>query len=245
MGDVSGNWGDPSPFRAAPAFGPERTASVTAPIMSAPADGEIVIPINVQGAANKGIVSYEFDLRYDPAVIQPMANPVELTGTVSSSLNAVANAESRGLLRVAVYGTMPLDSNGVLLNLRFTAVGLPGTTSQLTWERMLFNEGTPGTLATDGQVELVRAQSNKAEISGRVLTTTGQGIPNARVTLTDSTGQTLRRTVLSNGFGIFRFGDLSVGQTYTISVTSRQYNLTPITVSVTSNLVNVDLIAEP
>ncbi len=246
MGDVSGNWGDPTPFRPAlRGSGPERSASVIAPTMVTPADSDVVIPVNVQGAADKGIVSYEFDLRYDPNVIQPQANPVDVAGTVSDALSVVANTESRGLLRVVVYGITPLDTNGVLLNLRFTAVGAPGTVSPLTWDRMVFNEGTPRTLATDGQIELIKAASDQAEVVGRLLTATGQGIPNARVTLTDTTGQARSRTAMSNGFGVFRFGDLRVGQTYTVSVSSRQYDLTPLTVSLTSNLVNVDLIAAP
>jgi hypothetical protein len=245
MGDVSGNWGDPATFRPALRGGPENPASVIAPTMVTPADNEIVIPVNVQGATDKGIVSYEFDLRYDPQVIQPQVNPVDVAGTVSEALSVVANAESRGLLRVVVYGVTPLDSNGVLLNLRFTAVGAPGTVSPLTWERMVFNEGTPQTLAADGQIELIKPGSDQAEISGRLLSATGQGIPNARVTLTDTTGQARSRTVMSNGFGVFRFGDLRVGQTYTISGSSKQYDLAPLTVSVTGNLVNVDLIAQP
>ena len=55
-----------------------------------PADGEVVIPVSVTGAADKSIVSYEFDLRYDPSVLQPQAEPVDLAGTVSRGLIAVA-----------------------------------------------------------------------------------------------------------------------------------------------------------
>ena len=64
--------------------GPESSAAVNAPHLVTPADSEVVIPISVHGAANKGIISYEFDLRYDPSVIQPQVNPVDLAGTVSS-----------------------------------------------------------------------------------------------------------------------------------------------------------------
>ena len=31
------------------------------------------------------------------------------------------------------------------MNLKFTAIGAPGSVSPLTWERLLFNEGEPGT----------------------------------------------------------------------------------------------------
>ena len=98
----------------------------------------------------------------------------------------------------------------------------------------MFNEGAPGITAADGQVELSAAASNQAEISGRLLTAIGQWLPNARITLTDTTGQS--RTAVSNGFGVYRFGGLQVGQTYTIGVESRRYAFTPLTVSVTGQL---------
>lgn len=243
MGDVSGNWGDPSPFRPViGGNGPERNAAVKAPALVTPADNEVVIPVAVQSLANKGVISYEFDLRYDPLVIQPQENPVDVAETVSSGLSVVVNAETPGLLRVVAYGPMPIDANGLLLNLRFTAVGTPGSVSPLTWERFMLNEGTPRITAADGQVELVRALPNQAEINGRLLTSFGEGVPNSRVTLTDTTGRS--RSILSNGFGIFRFGNLQVGQTFTIQVNARDHTFAPATVSVTGQIVNVDMIAE-
>jgi len=129
-----------------------------------------------------------------------------------------------------------------LLNLKFTAVGAPGSVSPLTWERVMFNEGDPGTLATDGTVELSAAAPNQAELTGRVVNTMGQGIANARVTLTDTTtGAT--RSAMSNGFGAYRFGGLTVGQTYTISVDSKHSAFAPLTVSITNHSVGVDMIA--
>jgi len=240
-GEVSGNWIDQSESRAV-GGGPERTSAVNAPQLVTPADGEVLIPVSVQGAANKGIISYEFDLRYDPTVIQPQSEPVELMGTVSNRLSAVFNSSEPGLLKVAVYGAMPINGSGLLLNLKFTAVGSPGSVSPLVWERFMFNEGEPGTASANGQVELSAAAPNQAEISGRLISSMGQGVPNARVTLTDTAGRS--RVVLSNGFGLYRFGNLQVGQTYSISVQSRNYSFTPLTISVTGQTVNTNVIAE-
>ncbi len=243
MGEVSGNWTDSFGGRSITNSGPERNTAVAAPHLVTPADSEVLIPVSVQGAASKGIISYEFDLIYDPTVIQPQAEPVQLAGSVSRGLSAVSNATQPGLLRVAVYGATPLNSNGLLMNLKFTAVGAPGTVSPLTWERFMFNEGDPGTVSSDGQVELSAAAPNQAEINGRILDSIGQGVPNARVTLTNTSGQS--RSVVSNGFGIYRFGNLQVGQTYTISVGSRAFTFTPLTISVTGQSVNTDMIAAP
>ncbi|MBK8467296.1 MAG: hypothetical protein IPL32_15875 [Chloracidobacterium sp.] len=116
---------------------------------------EVVIPINVRGIANKGVISYEFDLRYDPTVIQPLVDTADLKGTASRGLSFVTNASEPGLLRVVVYGAYPIDENGVLLNLRFTSVGSAGSISPISFDRIMFNEGdTQGSVA-NGLVEIV------------------------------------------------------------------------------------------
>ena len=175
MGEVSGNWtntgarpencGGPT-VSEGDKFNAECTTltdvrasasdgiRVTAPQLVIWADNEVVVPVIVDGVVKKGIISYEFDLRYDPTVIQPQKDSVDLLGTVSRGLIAVANAKEPGLLRVAVYGPIPIDGNGLLLNLRFTAVGKPGSVSPLTWEQIMFNEGEPTVSVANGQVEL-------------------------------------------------------------------------------------------
>lgn len=152
MGEVSGNWLNTG-ARQALRNGPERTTVVTAPRLGTIANGEVLIPVSVEGSANKGIISYEFDLRYDPSVIQPQADPVDVAGTVSRGLSVVSNASEAGFLRVAVYGAMPIDADGLLLILKFTAVGTAGSASPLTWERFVFNDGDPNATFTDGQAE--------------------------------------------------------------------------------------------
>jgi hypothetical protein len=167
MGEVSGNWNNTGARPISnqqlgvgrrPEAGPERGIAVDVPRLTASAGSQIVIPVHVDGATNKGIVSYEFDLRYDPSVIQPLADAVDTFGTASRGLTAVANASEPGLLRVAIYGPLPIDSNGVLLNLRFTAIGANGSASPLTWERIMFNDGNLRMIATNGQVEIIVAE---------------------------------------------------------------------------------------
>jgi hypothetical protein len=159
MGEVSGDWTNTGARpvggrQSAVGSGIEKGIPVNAPNIMTTAGSEVIIPVEVQGAANKGIISYEFDLRYNPSVIQPQAIAAELGGTVSRGLSVVANATEPGLLRVVVYGAVPINENGVLLNLRFTAVGKPGSVSPLTWEHIMFNEGDPQVNTTDGLVTL-------------------------------------------------------------------------------------------
>jgi hypothetical protein len=166
MGDVSGNWANTG-ARTAGTAGSRQMSDVSAdgraelkPItVSAESvvmavEKEIVVPVTVRGMAGKGVISYEFDLRYDPFAIKPLENPAGVAGTVSRGLSVVTNAIEPGSLRVVVYGAMPIDDDGVLLNLRFMAVGAAGTISPLVWERIMFNDGEPGVTVTDGKVEL-------------------------------------------------------------------------------------------
>lgn len=153
MGEVSGNWSN-SATRPVRSSG-DKTSEITVNLPKTSAEnGQINVPIDVRGVSDKGIISYEFDLRYDPSIIQPLAEPIDIKGTASRGHNVVANATEPGLLRVVVYGPMPIDKDGVLLNLRFAAVGTAGSISPLTLERMTFNEGDQAVVATNGQIEI-------------------------------------------------------------------------------------------
>jgi len=159
IGETTGNWmpGAARPVsggQSAVHGGSERDIVVELPQMVTQTDKEIVVPIRVHGAANKDIISCEFDLQYDPAVIQPFAEIADLKGTVSSGFSVVVNPYEPRLLRVVVYGAYPIYENGVLLNLRFTAVGAAGSVSPLTFERIMFNEGEATVSVTDGRIEL-------------------------------------------------------------------------------------------
>jgi len=70
-------------------------------------------------------------------------------------------------------------------------------------------------------------------IGGQVSASSGQGIGNVRVILTDSDG--LSRTALTNNFGRFRFENVEVGQTYVISVANKKYIFEP-----SSQIVQID-----
>jgi len=58
-------------------------------------------------------------------------------------------------------------------------------------------------------------------IGGRVVNSYGRGISRARVSLTDSNGET--RVALTNPFGYYRFTDIAAGETYIISVSHKYY----------------------
>jgi len=161
MGEVSGNWTNSA---ARPGVrnssddtfdrGSVAGVNVELPTVVMDAGKGIVVPISVFGLAGHGVISYEFELRYDPAIMQPSDQPVDTIETVSRGMSVVANASEPGLLRVVVYGAWPIQGDGVLLNLRFVPVGSAAAVSPLSIERMMFNEGGFQVYSNNGWIEL-------------------------------------------------------------------------------------------
>lgn len=143
----------------------ETAVTVTAPIQTAAAGANFTIPLTVSDTTGLGVIAYQFDMHYDPAVITPQANAVSVAGTISSGLAAVYNPISPGILKVVVYGAHPLNGSGTLLTLNFRSVGTVGAVSPLRWVDPMFNEGNPVVTATDGQVRLISGPSTSTNIS--------------------------------------------------------------------------------
>ncbi len=143
---------------------PEAVVTAAAPTINVETGTNFTVPVTVSDTTGQGIIAYQFDLHYDPAVIQLQTNPVEVAGTISGGLIAVFNPITPGILKVAVYGAYPLTGAGTLINFKFTAVGPPAAASPLTWVNFMFNEGTPGANAMNGQVKLVSSSSGSGPV---------------------------------------------------------------------------------
>jgi uncharacterized delta-60 repeat protein len=64
-------------------------------------------------------------------------------------------------------------------------------------------------------------------VGGQVLTTNGQGVYRARISLINSRGET--RYANTNQFGFYRFNDVPAGETYILSAQSKQHSFAPPT----------------
>lgn len=85
------------------------------------------------------------------------------------------------------------------------------------------SETTIGSLSRDEFLTVTGFEAPSvpfADVVGRVLFD-GRSVVNAQVTLTSSTGETVRS--ITNGFGYFTFRGVETGQNYTISVRSKLY----------------------
>lgn len=79
-------------------------------------------------------------------------------------------------------------------------------------------------------------------VSGRVLMPFGAGLPNAVVTMTNSSGVAV--SARTSPFGYYRFEDVEVGQVYIITVASKGYTFTPRIITVTDELTGIDFVAD-
>jgi len=125
---------------------------------------------------------------------------------------------------------------GTMYNFRFDSNRPPQTTNATIG---FFKTGNPITV----QIQAPSAPSVNVSISGRVTTSGGRGVYSARVSITDSKGNT--RIAITNPFGYYRFFNVASGGTYTVRVLSKRYTFAARTLQVSDNLTNVDFVADP
>lgn len=80
-------------------------------------------------------------------------------------------------------------------------------------------------------------------VGGRVMTAGGMGIPRARISITDSSGNT--QIAISNAFGHYSFTNVLSGGDYVVSISARGYNFTQpsVFVNILDNIEGLNFIA--
>lgn len=159
-------------------------------------------------------------------------------------------------------GTTPTSTGGSTCNQLNTADCLPqcGTSTALSeFKRTVgngrftlviagFGNTTAGAynlyvnVPAAGCVVALAPTAANVAVAGRVMTPDGSGLRNATVLLSDSAGNT--RSAQTGSFGYYRFDDVTAGETYAVNVSSKRFQFTPRTVSVTDELTDLDFIPE-
>lgn len=104
---------------------------------------------------------------------------------------------------------------------------------------------TNGTLGHLSGIAYLSPALASATVSGRVFTPNGNGLANAFLTLTDSSGNS--RVLQTSPFGYYRFVNVPTGNTYTISVTSKRFTFPnpPPMITVNDNISDLNFTALP
>jgi Cohesin domain len=112
----------------------------------------VTVPINVTNLSGLGVTAYDFVLTFNQSIVQPASPAFDTAGTLSSGMTITPNTSVAGRITVSAFGTTPLSGAGTLLNLRFNVTGTVSQCSNLTWTSFRFNEGTPCSTTSNGQV---------------------------------------------------------------------------------------------
>jgi hypothetical protein len=120
---------------------------------------------------------------------------------------------------------------GSLYNFRFDSNRPPQNANATIG---FFKTGSPITV----QVQVPSSPAANVSVSGRVTSSAFRGIRSARVTISDSSGNS--RMTTTSSFGYYRFENVVPGVTYTISVAYRDYVFMPQVLQINDNLTDVN-----
>lgn len=127
---------------------------------------------------------------------------------------------------------------GTMYNFRFDSNRPPQTANATIG---FFKTGNPITV----QVQVPSGPAAMVSVSGRVTTSTGQGVSNAVVSLVDG-GTGGRFFARTNTFGYYTIENVPSNVTYTASVQSRAgFTFNPQNVQVNDNITNLNFVANP
>ena len=170
-----------------------------------------------------------------------LSNPSSETVTVNyATANGTATAGSDYL---AVNGTLtfaPLETTKIV------PIVIVGDNTIEGNETFSLNLTSPTNGSIPNALVTVTIIDNNpalyAAVSGKVLTSDGHGLRSASVSIKDSQG--VRRTVLTNSFGLFTFDKVLKGNSYTITVSSKRFRFNPQIVSVSDDLTLPDFVGQ-
>lgn len=151
------------------------------------------------------------------------------------------------ILNVFVFGAFVFAQSGGSFTITKSVIAGGGGTSSggtFTLDGTI-GQSAAGTTSTGGDFSLtggfwggVAAPVTSVTISGRAFSPNGNPLRQLQVALIDSNG--VRRIATTSSSGFYQFDNVSTGQTYTMTVTSKRFRFAPQFVTVTSALTNID-----
>jgi CSLREA domain-containing protein len=228
VGDVSGNWTPNRPIKLNRSA-PEATITVALPIKQDAPGGPSIIPITVsQTNVPPGVFAYDFDMFFDPAVLQLQGPAFDTAGTLSSgwAVNASTSTDVNGKVHLVLnaFGTTAMTGQGTLINLKFNVVGSSGSTTPLTWAAFNFNEGDPADSDINGIFTAGSPTAAAVKVSGQILTAAGQPVAGATVTVLGG-AKVMRAITDSNGY--YKVEGLEAGGFYTVTPARANFVFAP------------------
>lgn len=229
----------------------------TAPVMNVGVGLSGTIPLTINDVTGQGISSFQFDIVFDPTVIDPSganfgcsAPPGTVAGNAGFAIVCNVPPGDPVRLKVAAFGFVnPLAGSGTLMNISFntdpSAVG--GDFSPLNFEAVQFFSNAfpspPGipNVPTNGQVNILGTTAAAVSLAGKLVDPNGRAIGGAIVTIANGSGGAL--SVRTNSFGNFQFSDLPVGETYILNGSARGFTIDPVVIPLSDSVTDLRIVA--
>jgi hypothetical protein len=156
MGDVSGDWTPPTlrPLESSTRPMPWEAALVSLPGTKASPGETVTLPLRIVNTGGEAVSSYQFTLRYDPAVVRPAEIAASLEGTMSESMSLTWYSPIPGVLNIVVYSAFPVTGDGTYLNLMLTAAGEPGSSTPIIVSGFRLNDGSKPVISSRAAIEI-------------------------------------------------------------------------------------------
>ncbi|MBS1795541.1 MAG: CSLREA domain-containing protein [Acidobacteria bacterium] len=192
--------------------------------------------------------AFETNVTIEPATL-PNGNTIQvynqqLTATRLTSFAGNRVSKETAAFAPTDFALVPVAGQtlppGVTLSSGGLLAGMPTAGGTYTFTvRATDADGAAGVRQYTVQI-LVPTAAN-VSVSGRITATGGNGIGGARVTLTDSHGNS--RTVSTGTFGNYLFDDVAVGETYVVTVVSKRHSFAPQVIAVADAVTELNFAA--
>lgn len=159
-------------------------------------------------------------------------------GTVSSPFTDVVRVRVDGVIQATFTEPTVAEGAYTLRQINLTPFA-NGAAHAILFEYVGTTTGTGSFVIDDVQLNVCPVSAAGVSVSGRVLSQGGNGVPKAEVQLADVNGNT--RIARTNPLGYYRFDDVAAGQTYFLTVSSKQAHYQMRVLSVMEDLAGVDL----
>src|SRR5690606_12244402 len=143
--------------------------------VKATSGSDLIVPIDTTDLTAKGVTGYEFEVNFAPKLLEPAEVLADVMGTISDGRAVVANSTEDGRLLVVVYGVLPMDGKGRLINLHFRAIGKSDGETPIVLRHLVLNENEIASFPVSGTVRFV-PNSDGPVIRGRLVSYSGDGI---------------------------------------------------------------------
>ncbi len=191
--------------------------------LTAKQNTSVSIPLVVDDLTGLDVISFDYTYNYNPSVLTYTG--FDQTGTLSDGMVITINPSPPGTLVISGYVPYPLIGSGTLINLNFNTVGSIGSVSALNLPAFMFNENTPCSTTSNGQLTIISGNvsgvvSYANSVAFKPVPNTVLGAPGAPAVSTNSAFLT----------GAYSFGGFGPGA----------YNVTPSKVGDVNGITGFD-----